>query len=112
MNPERLEHYNQKLQTLAGELSVDLDSGQDATEVVQLDTSIGRLSRMDAMQSQQMAMELQRRKQNQLQRVEAALKRVADGSYGLCRRCQKPIAEERLDFQPDALLCIECAGPR
>jgi len=112
MNPERLDYFKNKLLSSQEELQNDLSSGQDAAEVVQLDTSIGRLSRMDAMQSQQMALELQRRKQNQLQSVSNALKRLADGSYGLCRRCRKPIAEERLDFQPDVLLCIHCADTR
>ena len=109
MNPDRLAHFRSKLATTGDELRADLKAGDEATAVVQLDTSFGRLSRMDAMQSQQMALELERRKKNQLQSVQNALKRIDQGTYGLCLRCQKAINNDRLDFQPDTLLCVQCA---
>ena len=112
MNPDRLEYFRNKLETIADELGTDLNEGDEATAVVQLDTAIGRLSRMDSMQSQQMALELQRRKQKQLQSVQNALKRIDQGTYGLCGLCQTPINNDRLDFQPDALLCVQCADGR
>ena len=77
--------------------------------MVELDTAIGRLSRMDAMQDQQMALELRRRQELQLQRITNALKRVKNGTYGQCVRCRKPIAEERLELAPDVFLCVRCA---
>jgi RNA polymerase-binding transcription factor DksA len=42
--------------------------------------------------------------------TEAALARVADGSYGICANCGRPIAPGRLEARPTATLCIECAG--
>jgi DnaK suppressor protein len=44
-----------------------------------------------------------------LQEVDAALKRIDDGSYGVCAECGKPISEGRLEARPYAVLCIECA---
>ena len=41
--------------------------------------------------------------------VDAALDRVASGSYGVCARCGKPIGFARLDARPEATLCIACA---
>ncbi len=112
MNSERLEYFKAKLETLVEELRQGIKSGKDATATVKLDTSIGRLSRMDAMQSQQMALELQRRQENQLLRVENALKRIKQNSYGDCGTCKKPIPENRLEHQPDAVQCIQCAERR
>jgi RNA polymerase-binding protein DksA len=40
--------------------------------------------------------------------IEAALGRVDAGTYGLCERCAKPIAQERLEALPWATKCIEC----
>jgi DnaK suppressor protein len=40
--------------------------------------------------------------------VEAALARVADGSYGTCLRCGKPIAPGRLEALPWVAHCIDC----
>ncbi len=42
-----------------------------------------------------------------LEAIDAALKRIEDGTYGMCTRCGKPIPEERLDARPWSALCIE-----
>ena len=41
--------------------------------------------------------------------VNAALRRVAEGTYGLCERCGEPISEARLEAMPTARRCLECA---
>jgi DnaK suppressor protein len=112
MDQQQQESFRVKLKNLTQELQDDLAANLDSTKTVELDTSIGRLSRMDAMQSQQMALELRRRQQNQLQRVENALQRIDKGTYGKCGRCHKDITAERLDIQPDAVLCVGCAEAR
>jgi DnaK suppressor protein len=109
MTPEKIQHFRRKLEELDAELRAALDA-DDASAPVALDTSIGRLTRMDAIQSQQMALALKQRQQNQLLRVEKALKAIEQGTYGQCRKCGRPIAEERLEIQPDALFCMACAS--
>jgi RNA polymerase-binding transcription factor DksA len=42
--------------------------------------------------------------------VEAAIARLADGSYGRCRQCGQPIAPARLEAVPTAQLCMACAS--
>jgi RNA polymerase-binding transcription factor DksA len=44
--------------------------------------------------------------------IEAALDRIANGSYGTCARCGDPIGEERLDALPATPLCADCASGR
>ena len=92
MNTDRIEHFRKRLQDVAEEISNDLAANKDDAGIVELDTSIGRLSRMDAMQNQQMALELRRRQEQQLQRIANALKRMDQNRYGLCGRCKQPIA--------------------
>lgn len=92
------------------ELTEALNQGADAAKPVQLDqSSVGRLSRMDAMQSQAMSAEAQRRREIDLARVISALGRLDDGTYGECVSCGEPISEKRLDHDPAAPTCIECA---
>ncbi|OQY21913.1 MAG: hypothetical protein B6I34_06695 [Anaerolineaceae bacterium 4572_32.1] len=43
------------------------------------------------------------------QSIEAALRKLDDGAYGVCERCQGPISLERLAILPHTTLCIECA---
>lgn len=45
-----------------------------------------------------------------LDEVEAALGRLADGTYGLCERCGQRISPARLEAMPAARLCIACAS--
>lgn len=40
--------------------------------------------------------------------IDAALKRMEDGTYGICLRCGKPIGEARLEAFPYVAYCIEC----
>ena len=45
---------------------------------------------------------------DELRAIDAALLRVADGSYGVCEACDKPIDVKRLHVTPQALRCIDC----
>ncbi|MBV1928751.1 MAG: TraR/DksA C4-type zinc finger protein [Gammaproteobacteria bacterium] len=78
---------------------------------VELDQSrVGRLSRMDALQGQAMALDTVRRRKNELSRIKAALIRVETGDFGFCVNCDEEIREERLLLDPSAPLCIDCAS--
>lgn len=110
MDSATLERLKKQLEAMEAELREAVEGKADSTAPVQLDTAIGRLSRMDAIQSQQMALGLKARQQQHLARVQNALKAIGNGTYGRCRRCKGPIALERLEAQPDAVLCVECAA--
>jgi len=51
---------------------------------------------------------LRDREQKLLKKIEKALKKIEDGSYGICEVCGEPINEKRLIARPEATLCIEC----
>jgi DnaK suppressor protein len=110
MDEATLERFKKRLQELETQLSAAVEGKTEATAPVTLDTSIGRLSRMDAIQSQQMAIGLKARQEQALLRVRNALNAISNGTYGQCRRCKGPIAMERLEAQPDAVVCVNCAG--
>jgi RNA polymerase-binding transcription factor len=87
------------------------ESSREAAQTVELDQSrVGRVSRMDAMQAQAMAKESDRRRLLALQRISGALQRIEDGGYGYCLACDEPIMASRLEADPGALLCIDCAS--
>jgi DnaK suppressor protein len=101
----------QKLLELKAELENIAETGDESAAVVELDQAkVGRLSRMDAMQAQAMAKASSRRRKVLLREIDAALKRIDDGEYGLCQACEEPINPKRLDVDPTARLCIECAS--
>lgn len=86
------------------------DSSKEERKPVELDQqSIGRLSRMDAMQQQAMAIANETERQNEILRIENALKRIENDEYGICVSCGEDIAIKRLEVNPTTFLCIECA---
>jgi DnaK suppressor protein len=100
-----------KLLTLREELEIAVVASDESSQVVELDQArVGRLSRMDAMQAQQMAQASGRRRELMLHRVTAALARIDNGDYGVCQTCDEPINPQRLEFDPTAVLCIQCAS--
>lgn len=83
---------------------------EDDGRPVELDqTRLGRVSRVEAMQEQAMAVEVERRREVELARVDAALERLASGAYGECVTCGEPIEPRRLAFDPSTPLCLGCA---
>lgn len=82
----------------------------EARNTVELDQqSVGRLSRMDAMQQQAMNQATERTRQRDLNRIKAAMTRLADDEYGECVDCGEEIAPRRLEVDPMAERCIKCA---
>jgi DnaK suppressor protein len=72
--------------------------------------SVGRLSRIDAMQVQSMALAAERRRQAERARIEAALQRIRDGEWGWCVTCGEEIAPARLEHDPSVSQCVACAS--
>lgn len=71
--------------------------------------SVGRLSRMDALQSQAMSRASQARRDAERRRLAAALGRMDEGEFGFCEECGEEIALPRLGLDPAATRCISCA---
>lgn len=110
MDNDQLTHYRQRLIHLREELRQLQETGKSATATVELDqSSMGRLSRMDALQGQAMAQASARRRQQQLAGIEKALRRLDSGDYGYCEACDEPINPRRLDVDPLATHCLDCA---
>ena len=71
--------------------------------------TVGRLSRVEALQNAGFTKNLEAREQAQLEQILSALQRLDDGSYGACSGCGAPIPFERLQIFPETLACSTCA---
>lgn len=84
---------------------------REASSAVELDqTRVGRLSRMDAMQMQEMSKATDARRDGELRRVTAALARIDSGDYGYCVECGETIPAARLNIDMAATHCVPCAS--
>lgn len=108
MDREEQSGYGAVLEAVAAELRRLLAGDQESTQPVAPDRAIGRLSRVDAMQAQQMSLAGRRRQQERVRRIEHALGLVRQGTYGSCTRCGEAIGRARLDAIPDTFLCMVC----
>ena len=110
MNSDDIARLKQKLLVKRSELQHQEKEYNEAGSTVELDqTRVGRVSRMDALQSQQMALESARRWQQQVQKIEGALQRIESDEYGYCFVCGEAIAMARLNTDPTSTRCVDCA---
>lgn len=72
--------------------------------------SEGRLSRIDAMQVQAMALAAERRRAAERQRIDAALMRLAEGAFGFGLSCGEEISRYRLENHPSVSQCRACTS--
>ena len=100
--------------TLEGErddlFEASAKTAEDRSPVEVDPQTVGRLSRMDAIQVQAMAVATEARRQDRLRRIAAALERLDDGEYGYCLGCDEDIPAKRLAIDAAVALCVDCAS--
>lgn len=105
-----LAYFEEKLLDMQEDVMGIADLVGASAQAVELDQNrVGRLSRMDAMQGQAMAQASAGRQEQQLTLIADALERIDEGVYGRCLECDDRIAHARLDVEPTAEYCINCA---
>ncbi len=106
---DQLSELRVALERVQDELLGQLERISEDSKPVQLDQqSVGRLSRMDAMQQQQMASANGAHMKAHLNRVRLALGAMDKDEFGDCRKCDEPIGFARLQIRPDSPLCMAC----
>ena len=103
-------YFRELLEQRKAALEKVSESGAEARKTVELDqTTQGRLSRIDAIQGQEMSKAAERRRQLELTRIQAAFKRLDAGEYGACVTCGEEVGRKRLEVDPATPTCIDCA---
>ena len=111
MNVSKIKHFKDLLEERQKELASLAEISAESRDTVILDQqSVGRLSRMDAMQAQAMAQAQDRQRAHELMRIEQALTRIVNGDFGYCEECGEEINQKRLEVDPAALFCMKCAS--
>lgn len=101
--------FRRRLEADLARLDEALSQASDSTSTVTLDqSSVGWLSRMDAMQQQAMAQAMEQRLLVQKRKLKAALDRIESGTFGLCCQCESDLEPERLGSDPAAVFCEVC----
>lgn len=110
MTDEKLKQYKQQITNLITTIKEEMIILESASQPIAPDDSIGRLTRMEAIQAKSVNETLIKTKKLKLTKLEHALKRIAADTYGICPKCEDEIDESRLDILPETPLCIDCAN--
>jgi DnaK suppressor protein len=86
--------------TPSGDLRSDVDFGDSFADAAA--TTAERTERLGLVETLK----------GQLDEVDKALGRIADGQYGICASCGKQIPPARLEARPESTLCVECKSAR
>jgi len=108
LSPSELNYFRKLLEAkkadLLGEVNKRLQEGQHNERVEVMDAADQAL---DAYENE-LHYDISDAERKFLEDVDEALKRIAEGTFGLCVQCGQPISKERLKAMPSARLCIAC----
>lgn len=111
LSDEQLAALRSEVERALSRLERSMKTTRRSARPVKLDqTSVGRLSRVDAIQNQSLTQGLQERELRKAAMLTGALERLEAGSYGVCTGCGEGIQFERLSLFPETLTCSRCAS--
>lgn len=84
----------------------------DATKPISPENSLGRVSRMDAINNKGVAEAALRSAKAKLSKLQLALGKVDNPDFGNCSMCKNPIRPARLMYMPESTKCVRCADRR
>ena len=104
------EDLRKKIEELIIKYEHDIKETQKMTEPVKPENSLGRVSRMDAINNKSVMEASLRNKISKRNKLKFALTQIDNSGFGNCSSCQKPINPARLMFMPESTKCVRCAG--
>ncbi len=105
MNKKELQH---KIESGIARLQDEIADLEIVTKPISPENSIGRISRMDAINNKSVNEAALRTKRIELSKLEVAISRINDSGFGICVRCGNPIPEGRIMLVPGATRCVNC----
>jgi DnaK suppressor protein len=96
LNEKREEIVKRAQQTLQQDMTLDADDLPDEMD----------LASSEYLQA--FTFRLRGREKNLLDKIQRALERIDNGTFGICEECSEPISIKRLEARPETTLCIRC----
>ena len=106
MNPKQLEYFRQKL--LRWKADLVKEAGETLTNLTEQNLQQPDMADRASLETEH-SIELRTRDRERklISKIEAALKRIEDGTYGYCEETDEPIGLRRLEARPIATLSLE-----
>lgn len=109
MNAQEIKEFTKRLKALIKKQEEEIKLLESNTQPISPENSIGRVSRMDAIQNKGVSEASLRNKKDKLAKLKVALSKVDTPNFGICSRCERPIQAARLMYMPESSRCLHCA---
>lgn len=110
MTTEEIQQFHEKLISEKEKIEDEINTLEDKTQPISPENSLGRISRMDAINNKGVAEFALREAQRRLNAVNSWLSKYETDAFGKCARCKNEIPFKRLLFMPHSLKCMHCAN--
>lgn len=98
-----------KIEELIIKYEHDIKETEKMTQPISPENSLGRISRMDAINNKSVMEASLRNKISKRNKLKMALTQIDQEGFGNCLNCKKQINPKRLMFMPESTKCIKCA---
>ncbi len=112
MTQEEKEEFRKKLMDSIAETEANIEELKDQTKPIAPEDSLGRITRMDAINNKSVAEASLRIARGRLAKMRMALEKLDESDFGNCTICGNPIQAKRLMFMPQSTSCVRCAARR
>ena len=109
LSKEERQTIAEKISKTMGELEQQIAQLETNTQPISPENSLGRVSRMDAINNKGVSEAALRSRKNKLSKLKMALSKIDDPTFGVCDRCGNTIALPRLMYMPESDNCVHCA---
>ncbi len=109
MTPSARKELKTKIEQAIASTEEKVKSLEELTKPISPENSIGRVSRMDAINNKSVAEASLRSTRQKLSKLKVALSRIDNEDFGNCAFCKNPIRPARLMYMPESSRCVRCA---
>ncbi len=109
MTVEERKALKKKIKATIAETEAKIAQLEVETAPISPENSIGRVSRMDAINNKSVSEATLRTAKRKLGNLRHALSKIETPNFGVCARCKHPIPPARLMFMPQSPYCVNCA---
>jgi DnaK suppressor protein len=107
MESEQLRNFREQLEGMKGGIISDVE--QTLTDMTSHNGNIPDQNDRATIESdREFELRLRTRERKLLDKIELAVARIDNGTYGVCAACEEPIGIKRLEARPVATFCIDC----
>ena len=110
MSPENKLALKEKIIELIEKYEADIKETEKMTQPISPENSIGRVSRMDAINNKSVMEASLRNKISKRNKLKLALAKIDFPGFGSCANCKNEINPARLMYMPESTLCVKCAS--